>query len=566
MTTSRITVGAVALCMCAGAVLGTAPRWDMLALSNTQAPGLPQGLLLSPGGFGSPHVDAAGNIVFRALLSGDGVTTSNDAAVFAFPVGSAPVAVAREGDIAPGTGGARYLSISAPLLVNGRIAFTSTLTGTGVTTANNQAIFSGTPGAISMVARKGALVATTGATINTINDFAISQVGALAFRVGLLGGATTASNDTCILYSSGGVTTVAGREGTSLPAISATAKIGDLASGPLVAPVLGFAEAVAALTGAGSGSTNTLFRFTVAGPEIIARAKAAAPGQAAGVTFLDIPQITSANSTGTTVFQGTLTGPGVNSGTNVGIWQGWPGNVTMAIRLNIYAANTGLSFQALTSSPAINDGGVLAFGASLWGSGATATNSSGIFKLVGATHSLLARAGNLVPDLTDGTVYAVDAPSRVLINNSGKVFVRMRSITNEVSRDGLFVFRPNGTMSTLLREGDSLQLSPGDTRTISGLWLASTGNSSGADGRGSAIGGAETVVAQLAFVEGGNAIVQISGGCAADFNSDGEVDFFDYLDFVDAFSSNLHVADFNADGIVDFFDYLDFVDAFSSAC
>ena len=52
----------------------------------------------------------------------------------------------------------------------------------------------------------------------------------------------------------------------------------------------------------------------------------------------------------------------------------------------------------------------------------------------------------------------------------------------------------------------------------------------------------------------------------ADFNGDGSVDFFDYLDFVDAFSSGLPAADFNADGAIDFFDYLDFVDVFSSGC
>ncbi len=54
--------------------------------------------------------------------------------------------------------------------------------------------------------------------------------------------------------------------------------------------------------------------------------------------------------------------------------------------------------------------------------------------------------------------------------------------------------------------------------------------------------------------------------CVADFNGDGRLDFFDYLDFVDAFSSALPAADFNGDGIVDFFDYLDFVDAFSIGC
>ncbi len=54
--------------------------------------------------------------------------------------------------------------------------------------------------------------------------------------------------------------------------------------------------------------------------------------------------------------------------------------------------------------------------------------------------------------------------------------------------------------------------------------------------------------------------------CPADFNADNTVDFFDYLDFVAAFSSNQSAADFNADTTIDFFDYLDFVAAFSGGC
>ena len=54
--------------------------------------------------------------------------------------------------------------------------------------------------------------------------------------------------------------------------------------------------------------------------------------------------------------------------------------------------------------------------------------------------------------------------------------------------------------------------------------------------------------------------------CSADFNGDGSVDFFDYLDFVDVFSSGSPSADFNGDTSIDFFDYLDFVDAFSAGC
>ncbi len=61
-------------------------------------------------------------------------------------------------------------------------------------------------------------------------------------------------------------------------------------------------------------------------------------------------------------------------------------------------------------------------------------------------------------------------------------------------------------------------------------------------------------------------LTPIVNGCPADFNSDGTVDFFDYLDFVDMFASGAIDADFNADGVIDFFDYLDFVDAFSTGC
>ncbi|MBU6413781.1 MAG: S8 family serine peptidase [Planctomycetes bacterium] len=55
-------------------------------------------------------------------------------------------------------------------------------------------------------------------------------------------------------------------------------------------------------------------------------------------------------------------------------------------------------------------------------------------------------------------------------------------------------------------------------------------------------------------------------GCDADFNGDTSLDFFDYLDFVAAFSSGRSSADFNRDTTIDFFDYLDFVAAFSSGC
>jgi parallel beta-helix repeat protein len=54
--------------------------------------------------------------------------------------------------------------------------------------------------------------------------------------------------------------------------------------------------------------------------------------------------------------------------------------------------------------------------------------------------------------------------------------------------------------------------------------------------------------------------------CRADFNADGQADFFDYLDFAVAFDAEDPSADFNGDQQVDFFDYLDFVQAFDAGC
>ncbi len=55
-------------------------------------------------------------------------------------------------------------------------------------------------------------------------------------------------------------------------------------------------------------------------------------------------------------------------------------------------------------------------------------------------------------------------------------------------------------------------------------------------------------------------------GCSADFNSDGSVDFSDYLDFIDLFATAAPAADVNIDGVVDFSDYLDFIAGFTAGC
>jgi hypothetical protein len=63
-----------------------------------------------------------------------------------------------------------------------------------------------------------------------------------------------------------------------------------------------------------------------------------------------------------------------------------------------------------------------------------------------------------------------------------------------------------------------------------------------------------------------SASIIFDSACPADFNNDGQVDFFDYLDFAAAFDVGDPSADFNGDAQVDFFDYLDFAGAMDAGC
>ena len=74
--------------------------------------------------------------------------------------------------------------------------------------------------------------------------------------------------------------------------------------------------------------------------------------------------------------------------------------------------------------------------------------------------------------------------------------------------------------------------------------------------------GPETILSGIGLVN----YLEYVPDCQADFNADGTLDFFDYLDFVSEFANSAALADFNHDSVIDFFDYLDFVLAFSGGC
>ena len=95
-----------------------------------------------------------------------------------------------------------------------------------------------------------------------------------------------------------------------------------------------------------------------------------------------------------------------------------------------------------------------------------------------------------------------------------------------------------------------------------------------------------TIVISWERIDSGDAIVGISAGngldndfqpsdlsaypaintCVPDLNGDGQLDFFDLSDFINAFSAQDPRVDFNNDGAFDFFDVSLFINAFSAGC
>lgn len=87
-------------------------------------------------------MNSAGSLAFQSEPDGTGVTSANDTALWTGLPGAIQL-IAREGDTAPGTGGAAFGHISASPRIadDGAVVFTTPLTGAGVTTHNNAAVW-----------------------------------------------------------------------------------------------------------------------------------------------------------------------------------------------------------------------------------------------------------------------------------------------------------------------------------------------------------------------------------------------------------------------------------------
>lgn len=485
------------------AVAGTV-TFDTIALSGDASPGTTPGLSYSS--FEAPMFNGAGQVAFRAVLTGGGLNGSNNVGVFSTAAGmnGSLGLVARTGDPAPNTtAGINYRSLgNLALNESGQTAFFASLTGNGVNLFNDQAIFSeaaGLPGSPSLVARESdpipgiAGVDYRGFVIPFIAPLSLDSAGKAAFRVTLRGASVDSTNDFAIISKAADSAVFVARKGEPVPNLGPAISYDEFIY--LELNKAGQTAFLATLVGNGVDSTNNTAIFSEAVgspglPGIVAREGNSAPS-IAGVNYANFePPVL--NGTGQTAFIARLTGVGVdpfNNVGNVGIFSetvGSPGSPGLVARAGDPAPDTasGVNYGGLIplSDITLNDAGDIAFRASLTGPGVDFTNDRAIYSdVLGTSGSpgLVARTGDPAPGTALGVNYSFLFTPR--LNDAGQLafFADLIGTGVDSTNDtGIWATDTNGVLSLIVREGDSLNVnndpSINDLRIVSYLSAVST--------------------------------------------------------------------------------------------
>ena len=183
---------------------------SLVALEGQQATGLGIADGVTFTDFTNPTI-ANGAIAFRASLQGPGVSASNDAGIWVGPYNVRNL-FAREGDLIPGT--PVMLGEPDSPVVNRYqvVAFTSTITGPAVDSSNDRGVFIASGHGLRLIAREGAVApGTGGALFTSFDEPSINEHGQLAFLATLSG-----DQDAIFATDASGALLLLAREGMTL--------------------------------------------------------------------------------------------------------------------------------------------------------------------------------------------------------------------------------------------------------------------------------------------------------------------------------------------------------------
>ena len=212
--------------------------------------------------------------------------------------------------------------------------------------------------------------------------------------------------------------------------------------------------------GAGVTSTNTTGIWTTgfSGLDLVARQGDAAVGTDPGVTYesFGTPVV---NRFGRTSFLAGLTGTGVDSSNDIGIWTEVTGGLVKSVREGDFAAwgEPNISHDNLRyiSNPQISDTGHIVFSSTVSGAGVGELNNTGSWRAGQNSHWLLYREGDQAPGTDPGVNFLF--PGNLVLNDVNKIAFHSALIGPGVTadnRDGIWS-DVSGVLDLIVREGDA---------------------------------------------------------------------------------------------------------------
>jgi hypothetical protein len=446
-----------------------APTLRTVSLSGQPAPGANGGTFAT---FLGPEMNSSGHTSFSATLSNGGsVNAGNNSGLWSEGHGTLGL-VAREGFQAPGTAsGAHFydLNFGPPRLNDaGNIAFAAGLqTGSGgVSFDNAGGVWVERAGALTLVARAGDQPpsATALTRFQGFQAVSLNSTDRVAFQALLCTGPCSVSVSESANYSDGGgpVALVARRydQAVGYP-------VGEQYT-YISAPQFDDAGQTAYLGEVSNEPNHGLWAERNGNLNLIVREADQAPGAPDGQTFR-IFHYFDTNDSGEIAFSVDLISFGIGVGS--GVWAERGGALTKIARTGdpVQGLGPDINYVSFLTQPVINNAGQVAVLANI----DTPLDNSVIVSDGSGTLTIIAREGSQAPGTPDGSVFEA-FNSLVTINDAGKMAfqTRLRAGLGGVtdSNDwGIWAQNLIGELQLVVREGDALQVGPGDSRIVSEL-------------------------------------------------------------------------------------------------
>lgn len=436
-----------------------------VAVTGQQAPGVEDGVVFRL--LSAPLINASGQVAFESSLFGPGVNSqsNNSQGIWSERSGVLDLAV-RTGHIAPDTGGGLAFSDIRDNTVrfndSGQLAFIAQVTGPGADNSNNIGVWSGGDDSLGLVARKGEVAPGTSARFHEFDQYLFNQSGRVAFKTTLVGSGVDSTNATGIwaedqdslrlvvraggaspdilaefidlgapLFNSAGQVlfqaSIAGPavdggndsgiwmdDGTEL---STLVRSGDPAPGTSVLftefrdPVIsstGHIAFIANLSGTRNGTTSGVWVGAPDSLQLAVRQRDSVPGYQSEA---DIEGFSSFafSETDDVIFRGLTNGLEIPTDERFGLWTGDRGELRLVARAGMSAPGTDAEFSdtgfGSDTVLATNNAGQVAFWSLLRGPGVNSTNDQGVWATdVAGNLQLILRKGDVLDTNSDPLV------------------------------------------------------------------------------------------------------------------------------------------------------------------